>query len=151
MLSVRLNLYGKEHFTWRHGGHIGVPEQWNCGHVGVSNKFCGSLASDQAAQWGKRAGNKQGQIGKISASEARRAVSPDFLFSIFSPFSHNAEPCSRLVGVELFCYLLMKKSSVVPINLHSCWPREWKRTISDSSCAGTRIIYNYPPKGRWIV
>ena len=69
-------------------------------------------------------GNKQGQIGKISESEARKAVSPDLLFSIFSPFSHNAEPGPRLVGVELFCYLLMKKFSFVPINLHSCWPRE---------------------------
>ena len=22
-------------FTWRHGDHIGVPKQWNGGHVGV--------------------------------------------------------------------------------------------------------------------
>ena len=29
-------------FTWRHGGHIGVPKQWNGGHVGVPNQSCGS-------------------------------------------------------------------------------------------------------------
>ena len=28
--------------TWRHGGHISVPKQWNCGHVGVPNQSCGS-------------------------------------------------------------------------------------------------------------
>ena len=25
-----------------HDGHIGVPKQWNCGHVGVSIQSCGS-------------------------------------------------------------------------------------------------------------
>ena len=29
-------------FTWRHGGHIGVPKQWIGGHVGVPNQSCGS-------------------------------------------------------------------------------------------------------------
>ena len=29
-------------FTWRHGGHLGVPKQWNGGHVGVPNQTCGS-------------------------------------------------------------------------------------------------------------
>ena len=28
--------------TWRHGGHIGVPKQWNGGHVGVPRQSCGS-------------------------------------------------------------------------------------------------------------
>ena len=28
----------KSVFTWRHGGHIGVPKQWNGGHVGVPNQ-----------------------------------------------------------------------------------------------------------------
>ena len=32
----------KSVFTWRHGGHIGVPKQWNCGHVGVPNQPRGS-------------------------------------------------------------------------------------------------------------
>ena len=31
-----------ERFTWRHGGHIGVPKLRNGGHVGVPNKSCGS-------------------------------------------------------------------------------------------------------------
>ena len=30
-------------FTWRHGGHIGVPKLWNGGHVGVPKKSSGSL------------------------------------------------------------------------------------------------------------
>ena len=29
-------------FTWRHGGHIGVPKQWNGYHVGVPNQSCGN-------------------------------------------------------------------------------------------------------------
>ena len=29
-------------FTRRHGGHIGVPKQWNGGHVGVPNQSSGS-------------------------------------------------------------------------------------------------------------
>ena len=29
-------------FTWRHGGHIGVPKQWNGGHDAVPNQSCGS-------------------------------------------------------------------------------------------------------------
>ena len=29
-------------FTWRHGGHICVPKQWNGGHVCVPNQSCGS-------------------------------------------------------------------------------------------------------------
>ena len=29
-------------FNWRHGGHIGVPKQWNGGHDGVPNQSCGS-------------------------------------------------------------------------------------------------------------
>ena len=28
-------------FTWRHGFHIGIPKQWNGGHVGVPNQSCG--------------------------------------------------------------------------------------------------------------
>ena len=32
----------KSVFTWRHGGHIGFPKQWNGGHVGVPNQSCGS-------------------------------------------------------------------------------------------------------------
>ena len=28
--------------TWRHGGHIGVPKQWNGGHIGVPNQSRGS-------------------------------------------------------------------------------------------------------------
>ena len=28
-------------FTWRHGGHIGVPKQWNGGHIGVPIQSCG--------------------------------------------------------------------------------------------------------------
>ena len=27
-------------FTWGHGGHIGVPKQWNGSHVGAPNKSC---------------------------------------------------------------------------------------------------------------
>ena len=34
-------VYG-EFFTWRDGGHSGVPKQWNSGHVGVPNKSCGN-------------------------------------------------------------------------------------------------------------
>ena len=33
-------IYYKIHsivFTWRHGGHISVPKQWNGGHVCVPN------------------------------------------------------------------------------------------------------------------
>ena len=29
-------------FTWRHGGHIGVPKQWHGGHVGVPRQPCGN-------------------------------------------------------------------------------------------------------------
>ena len=29
-------------FTWRHGGHIGVPKQWNGAHVGLPRKSSGS-------------------------------------------------------------------------------------------------------------
>ena len=29
-------------FTWRHGGLIGVPKQWNGGHFGVPSQPCGS-------------------------------------------------------------------------------------------------------------
>ena len=32
----------KSVFTRRHSGHIGVPKQWNGGHVGVLNQSCGS-------------------------------------------------------------------------------------------------------------
>ena len=32
----------KSVFTWRHGGHIGVPKQWNGGHVGVPRQPCGN-------------------------------------------------------------------------------------------------------------
>ena len=32
----------KSVFTWRHGGHIGVPKQWHGGHVGVPNQSSGS-------------------------------------------------------------------------------------------------------------
>ena len=40
LFSVTL---GKESiFTWCHGGHIGVPKQWNGGHVGVPRKSSGS-------------------------------------------------------------------------------------------------------------
>ena len=38
-------LFGKSNrlvFTWRQGGHIGVPKQWNGGYVGVPNQSCGS-------------------------------------------------------------------------------------------------------------
>ena len=28
-------------FTWRHGGHIGVPKQWNGGRVCVLTQSCG--------------------------------------------------------------------------------------------------------------
>ena len=28
-------------FTWRHSGHIGVPKQWNSGHVGVQENPLG--------------------------------------------------------------------------------------------------------------
>ena len=30
-------------FTWRHCSHIGVPKQWNSGHVGVPNQSFGSF------------------------------------------------------------------------------------------------------------
>ena len=32
----------KSVFTWRHGGHIGVPKQWDGGHVGVPKQPCGN-------------------------------------------------------------------------------------------------------------
>ena len=32
----------KSIFTWRHGGHIGVPKQWNGGHVGVPRQPYGN-------------------------------------------------------------------------------------------------------------
>ena len=56
----------KSVFTWRHGGHIGVPKQWNGSHVGVPNQSCGS--------W----------------------------------------------------ILFLCKCFFISINLHRCWPREWK-------------------------
>ena len=58
-------------FTWCHGGHIGVPKQWNGRHVGVPNQ----------------------------SSES---------WTLFL--------CK--------CFLL------VAINLHRCWPCEWKRSIN---------------------
>ena len=40
--SINENNTYVECFTWRHGGHIGVPKQWNGSHVGVPNQSCGS-------------------------------------------------------------------------------------------------------------
>ena len=31
-------------FTWRHGGHVGVPQQWSGGHVSVLNWSLENLA-----------------------------------------------------------------------------------------------------------
>ena len=138
MLSVRLNLYAKEHFTWRHGGH-----------VGVSNKSCGSLAWDQAPQWGKRqqTGSNMKNIGERSASCGIPRL-PFFHFFFFFP---QCRVWSQASGSWTLLLSAYEKVFFCLINLHRCWPREWKRTIPDRSCAGTRIIYNYPPKGRWIV
>ena len=33
--SVRRVRAPKRVFTWHHGGHVGVPKQWNCGHIDV--------------------------------------------------------------------------------------------------------------------
>ena len=79
---------------------------------------CLVVAWDQAPQWGKRQ-KKQGLIGKISLSEASRAVAwgggkgchPFLLSSLRSPvfffplqFSPNAEPGPRLA---LLGYMLL--------------------------------------------
>ena len=32
-------------FTWRHGGHVGVPKQWNGGHVGCTELILRELSS----------------------------------------------------------------------------------------------------------
>ena len=36
------SLIGISVFTWRYGGHIGVPKQWSSGQIGVLNQSCGS-------------------------------------------------------------------------------------------------------------
>ena len=38
--EIQVNVWSV--FTWRHGGHIGVPKQWNGGHIGVPRQSCGS-------------------------------------------------------------------------------------------------------------
>ena len=40
-MNTKLILKNKSVFTCRHGGHIGVPKQWNSGHVGVPNQSSG--------------------------------------------------------------------------------------------------------------
>ena len=41
--SFLYNVTGMNRNTaFSHGGHIGVPKQWNGGYVGVPNQSCGS-------------------------------------------------------------------------------------------------------------
>ena len=47
--------------------------------------------------------------------------------------------CPKLILWELN-YFLMQTLSFVPINLHSCWPREWKRSITVRPRANGRNI-----------
>ena len=51
--------------------------------------------------------------------------------------SHVGAP-NQSLGVELFPYV---NTSFVPINLHGCWPREWKRSIT------LLILYNEEHRG----
>ena len=78
-------------FTWRRGGHIGVPKQWNGGHVGVQNNETAAML--------------------VSKTMKRRPCW-----------------CPKQVLRDLNS-LLMQMLSFVPINLHRCWPREWKHSI----------------------
>ena len=45
--------------------------------------------------------------------------------------------------------VLMQTLSCVPINLHRCWPREWKRSITCVSCGDLYFYKKDLFKGGW--
>ena len=48
--------------------------------------------------------------------------------------------CPKLILWELNCFL-MQTLSFVPINLHRCWSREWKRSIGQNAYWREFILY----------
>ena len=53
--------------------------------------------------------------------------------------------CSKLILWELNSFL-MQTLSFVPINLHRCWPREWKRSIPDNFSCRHETLSGYKEK-----
>ena len=107
--------------------------------------WCPVVAYEQALLFGqaKRASRERASEGPSLLSSAPRgfAARSRVLARLVS-LAQIGELARRLILWELNSFL-MQTPSFVPINLHRCWPREWKRSIKDEILKNVSCL-NYP-------
>ena len=123
--------------TWRHGGHVGGQEQkhfsplWTKLYFQINSSrktiYCVDLQRGCPVTW-------------LQFSITRATGFPDVVCVKYRVFSHdvtaailvsqnNKGAAMPKPGLRELNSFLMQTQSFVPINLHICWPREWKHSI----------------------
>ena len=131
-------------FTWRYGGHIGVPKQRNRSHVGVPNEssanwtlflckrflllcICNRIGSRAIAMTylSHKGQNFLVIVAKLrcQATYDQSASSNHALLITTSTVIKKKCPLSKPISIQNFCLACNK------VERHAHWSREWKHSI----------------------